>query len=450
MSRRWRWLLPVALGAVLALPAVPAAPGPAWAAADWPPSTDVLIGEVVTGGTSGSDEYVELYNRSDLAVQLDGLELVYVTASGGTVTTKRRWSDRKLRPGGHLLVANADGSFAALADDTYTNGLSATGGSIVLRVEGGGVIDSLSWGTAASSFVEGTPGTAPRAGWSLERRPGGLDGNGRDTNDNAADTLVNEMPIPEASSAGPQPTPEPTPKPTPEPTPHTRPPSPPRADPATRADRDPTPSPRLSPRRANRGADSDVDTRAHARLHGHAFTRSHDDAHGHGRTHSDAGFHRHPDRDTHGHADGHPDTEAHPLTPTPKPTATPDRRHPSPTPTADTRPRRRSPPPRPTATPTAAPSVTIAVARGLAVGARPTVTGVVTAEPGRILGARTLFIQDGSGGIAVRLPDELPPRRGPARPYRAGPGRARGTLREPGAAPGHDSRHRGPRQRRPP
>ncbi len=35
-------------------------------------------------------------------------------------------------------------------------------------------------------------------------------------------------------------------------------------------------------------------------------------------------------------------------------------------------------------------------------------TGVVTAEPGRILGDRTMAIQDASGGIFVRLPDDYP------------------------------------------
>ena len=53
-------------------------------------------------------------------------------------------------------------------------------------------------------------------------------------------------------------------------------------------------------------------------------------------------------------------------------------------------------------------SVTIAEARALPVGARPLVTGVVTAEPGRLLSERTLVIQDGSAGIFVRLPEGYP------------------------------------------
>jgi hypothetical protein len=50
----------------------------------WPPSLDLVIGEVVTGGASASDEYVEIYNRGSLTVDLGGLELVYATATGST------------------------------------------------------------------------------------------------------------------------------------------------------------------------------------------------------------------------------------------------------------------------------------------------------------------------------------------------------------------------------
>ena len=119
MSRRWPSFLLAALAAVLMLPALTSVME---AAADWPPSRDILVGEVVTGGAAGSDEFFEIYNGGDLPVQLDGLEVVYVTATGSTVTTKHRWTNRQLRPGRHLLVANADGLFAGLADHTYTGG----------------------------------------------------------------------------------------------------------------------------------------------------------------------------------------------------------------------------------------------------------------------------------------------------------------------------------------
>jgi hypothetical protein len=52
--------------------------------------------------------------------------------------------------------------------------------------------------------------------------------------------------------------------------------------------------------------------------------------------------------------------------------------------------------------------MTIAEARALPVGSEPMVTGVVTVEPGRLLGERTMAIQDGSAGVFVRLPEGYP------------------------------------------
>ena len=53
----------------------------------WPTST-LVVSEVQTGGTSASDEFVEVANQGSTAVDLGGLELVYVTASGTTVTRR--------------------------------------------------------------------------------------------------------------------------------------------------------------------------------------------------------------------------------------------------------------------------------------------------------------------------------------------------------------------------
>ncbi len=52
--------------------------------------------------------------------------------------------------------------------------------------------------------------------------------------------------------------------------------------------------------------------------------------------------------------------------------------------------------------------MTIAEARALPIGSQPMVTGVVTVEPGRLLGERTMAIQDGSAGVFVRLPVGYP------------------------------------------
>ncbi len=221
------------------------APG-AVAAADvaWPPST-LVVAELQTGGTSASDEFVEFANQGTGPVDLIGLEVVYATSSGSTVTRKATWTSSSiLAPGRRVLVANSAGAFAGIGDAPYSGGFAATGGALALRVVGGDVIDAIGWGDATNTFVEGTVAPAPPAGSSLERRPGGALGNGIDTNDNAADWIVSSTPNPQglASPPVPDPGPSPTPAPTltPDPTTEPSPTTTPTSEPTPTAE--PTPS----------------------------------------------------------------------------------------------------------------------------------------------------------------------------------------------------------------
>ena len=82
-------------GAVFAAGPSPA-PG-ALGAVSWPVAT-LLVSEIQTGGASASDEFAEITNVGPGAVDLAGLELVYVTSTGSTVTRKasavQRWRSR--------------------------------------------------------------------------------------------------------------------------------------------------------------------------------------------------------------------------------------------------------------------------------------------------------------------------------------------------------------------
>ncbi|MEO5939876.1 MAG: lamin tail domain-containing protein, partial [Candidatus Limnocylindrales bacterium] len=188
------------------------------AAVQWPVST-LVISEVETGGASASDEFAELANAGSTAVDLIGLEVVYVTSTGSTVTRKASWAaSRVLDPGRHLLIANTAGIHAGAADATYSGGFAAAGGSLVLRPIGGTPIDAVGWGDATNTFVEGVVAPAPAAGSSIERRPGGAGGNGIDTNDNVADFAA-AVPNPQNVSMPPAPDPSASPSPTIAPTP---------------------------------------------------------------------------------------------------------------------------------------------------------------------------------------------------------------------------------------
>lgn len=185
------------------------------AVASWPVSGGLVVGEVVTGGASASDEYVEIYNAGASTLDLLNVELVYVAAAGTSPTRKVAWStSRPLVPGRHLLVANSAGAFAAVADATWSSGIAASGGAVALRVIGGAVIDAVGWGDATNAFVEGTAAPAPAASASIERRPGGDAGNGTDSNDNAWDFALQAQPVPQNLASAPAlPPPAPTPLP---------------------------------------------------------------------------------------------------------------------------------------------------------------------------------------------------------------------------------------------
>jgi hypothetical protein len=356
-------------------------PGELHAAVAWPPSSGLLVGEVVTGGVSGSDEYVEIYNAGTAPAELSGLELVYVSASGKSTTRKRTWSDRRIAPGSRLLLANVDGAYAARADQTYSGGFSATGGSIVLRFVGGEVVDALSWGDAASAFVEGMPGAAPDAGSSLERRPGAGGVNSVDTNDNAADTIVNPRPVPEGSvPSGPGPTPKPTPDPTPRPTAPPTPTATPRPTPSpaptsTPTAPPPTPTPTVTPpTAAPTGAPTPPPTPVATTLPTPAPTAS-------------------------------PTVPVSTTEPTHRPTL-----EPTAAPTAEPRPTPSQVPtlaPEPTPAPTSPAAIAIARAREVPVGESVTIAGTVTVQPGRLLDGATVVVQDETGGVVLRLPRDF-------------------------------------------
>ena len=322
------------------------------AAVTWPVST-LVVSEVQTGGSSASDEFVEIANQGAGPVDLVGLEIVYATSSGSTVTRKTTWSTSTvLDPGKRFLLVNGAGSFVAFGDSTYTGGFAATGGAIALRVVGGSVVDAVGWGDATNTFVEGVVAAAPAAGSSLERRPGGTAGNAVDTNDNAADFVMNPTPSPQnlASPAVPSPaaTPTPTPMATPTAAPTATPTAIPTLSPSPTPSSIPTPTaeatPSPTPEPTVTSAPTPIPTRTPT------------------------------------------------PTPSPTPTATPT---PTPAPT---------PTPSPTPTPTPAPTpMPIASARSLADGTFVSIAGILTTDLGALESGRTAFLEDATAGIALYL-----------------------------------------------
>ncbi len=209
----------------------------------------LVISEVVTGGASASDELIELYNPTAAPLPLEGLEVIYVTATGATISRRATWplGAPSVPPGGHVLVANASGIYASIADATYASGMAATGGSVAIRILGATTaIDAAGWGNAASTWMEGAPAAAPAAGASIERRPGGALGSGQDTDDNRADFA--QSLVPEPQNLGSPPTPDPSaPTPSPEPSATAEASLTPDPTPEPTATPEPTPIPTATP-----------------------------------------------------------------------------------------------------------------------------------------------------------------------------------------------------------
>lgn len=244
VARRRGWAslpLRISLAALLLIPLLP---GPIARGAGQPPA-HLVVSEIVTGGASASDELIEIHNPTSAPLPLEGLEVVYASASGATVSRRAAWElgAPSVPAGGHVLIANQDGLFAPIADATYASGIAAAGGSVAIRIIGASTpIDAAGWGSAAGTLVEGTPAPAPAASGSIERLPGGAAGSTQDTDDNAADFIPRDAPEPQnlgspptpADPGGPSgtPLPSPTPSALPTPTPPSAPSPTPGAEPS--------------------------------------------------------------------------------------------------------------------------------------------------------------------------------------------------------------------------
>lgn len=201
-------------------------------------ATHLVVSEVMTGGESASDEFIEIYNPTGGTLPLAGIELVYVSASGATISRRAAWESGSVPPYAHLLVANESGIFATVADARYSSGMSGSGGSVALRGSGEETaIDAVGWGSAANDWMEGNAADAPASGSSIERLPGGDAGSGFDSGDNATDFVERTDPEPQNSASEPS---DPLPGPTSTPDPSLSPRPSASASPSPSA----TPSPR--------------------------------------------------------------------------------------------------------------------------------------------------------------------------------------------------------------
>ena len=163
-------------------------------------STTVVISEAYGGGgNSGAvwrNDYVELFNRSDMSVDLTGWKVQYFSAGGTTATTTTL--SGSIAGGGIFLVQQAAGANTAATalptpDVTGTTAMSANGAKLALLDASGATVDYLGWGSATA--YEGTPAGATSNTTSVARTDPCFD-----TDDNGVDFTVG-VPSPQNSTA---------------------------------------------------------------------------------------------------------------------------------------------------------------------------------------------------------------------------------------------------------
>ncbi|XRG78253.1 DNA/RNA non-specific endonuclease [Rossellomorea sp. GAMAL-10_SWC] len=187
--------------------------------------THVVISEVYGGGgnsgTSYKNDYIELYNPTDLSVSLSGWSVQYASSTG----TFSSITNLTGSIGAHqyYLIKEASGGRGTVdlpaADGTGTINLSASSGKVALAkvttaVSGStnsNVVDFVGFGSANDS--ETTPVGTLSATTSVERKDnnGGTaqgQGNGWDTNNNANDFVVTSSLVPQNSSSTAEPSTE--------------------------------------------------------------------------------------------------------------------------------------------------------------------------------------------------------------------------------------------------
>lgn len=193
----------------------------------------VVISELQVAGTNAGDEFVELYNPTNAAVNIGGWLVQYKSATGAT------FAAMVTIPAGTMMPPR---SFYLITSQRGANGFSAmipsdlarSGSALNLAAAAGHVrigpsnlttsptdmnaVDTVGYGTTANAAEGNAPAPNPAASSSIERKAfststdvtmttGGdaLEGNGEDTENNSRDFIVRPASQPQNSMSPPEP-----------------------------------------------------------------------------------------------------------------------------------------------------------------------------------------------------------------------------------------------------
>lgn len=112
--------------------------------------TDIILSEISIAGTEANDEFIELYNQSNIPLDLSGLQLRRRTSSGSESSLKVFTQGSIIPAHGYFLWANSQGIFRTpFADAETSSSALASDNSVGLFTKSGNdgiLIDSITWG----------------------------------------------------------------------------------------------------------------------------------------------------------------------------------------------------------------------------------------------------------------------------------------------------------------
>ncbi len=184
------------------------------------PAQHVVISEVqLSGGTGYStNEFVELYNPTDLPIALAGWKLAKQTATGSEYNLIDSIGNVTIAGHSFFLLAHPVGYRGTTQPDAYysTTNSIADNNTVILYDNNAAVVDMVGFGT--SQAFEGQTFANPAGGKSVERKArvdstieimieGGSDyfsGNSEDTDTNVLDFLLRTIPEPQNMASEPE------------------------------------------------------------------------------------------------------------------------------------------------------------------------------------------------------------------------------------------------------
>lgn len=176
-------------------------------------NSNIVISQIQIAGATANDEFVELYNPTNVSVNLEGWRLTRKTASSSAQTNLVSSISGTMQPHGYFLIANPASPLATgAADAVYSASSSAitTNNTILLYSDAGTtLVDKVGFGSASDNEVASFTSN-PESSQSLIRKAtstsdanslatGGSEvnlGNGYDTDNNANNFVLLPIAMP--------------------------------------------------------------------------------------------------------------------------------------------------------------------------------------------------------------------------------------------------------------